>query len=228
LNNSRLACAVAAIAFSITLAGCVTTPRSAQVVVQPAPQPAPTTVVVAPPPRPRPPVVVAQPVVRETYVPARYDVYIAAVVDRDVLYINGSTYIWITGSDGMRHRQFYAHGDHRQDVFRRRAHLREVMAHHNGHLPDRYARDEHHREAVRHEEHRESVAMREQHHQAGHHDAMHEHGHEHDHGPHEVAQHPQGGSHNHAVHEAAGHHPSPATHEAAGNRANADRDARKS
>ncbi|CAG4918029.1 hypothetical protein [Paraburkholderia gardini] len=213
MNDSRLACAV--VAFSITLAGCVTTPRGARVVVQPAPQPVSATVVVAPQPL-RPAVVVTQPVVRETYAPAQYDVYIAAATDRDVMYVNGSTYIGFTGSDGRRHRQFYAHGDHRRDVYRRRAHLHEVMAHHNGHLPERYARDEHHREVARHDAHREAVAMRKHDHRhpSGPHDAGHEHGH--DASPHRVAQHPQHGEHGHPVHEAAG------------NRHGTDRDARKS
>ncbi|CAG4897347.1 hypothetical protein [Paraburkholderia saeva] len=218
MNNSRLASAVAVVAFTLTLAGCVTTPRGPQVVVQPAPQPAPRTVVVAAPPRSAPPVVIAQPVVRETYVPAQYDVYIAAVSDRDVMYVNGSTYIWFTGSDGRRHRQFYAHGDHRQDVYRRRAHLHEVMAHHNGHLPDRHARDEHRREVARHEAHHdahhESVAMRDHDHHrpSGQHDA----GHAHEANPHPVAQRPQHNDHGHPVHEAAG------------NRPGTDRDGRKS
>jgi hypothetical protein len=171
--------------------------------------------------------VVAQPVVRETYVPAQYDVYIAAVSDRDVMYVNGSTYIWFTGSDGRRHRQFYAHGDRRQDVYRRRAHLHEVMVHHNGHLPDRYARDEHRREVAVHgahheahrDVHREAVAMRDHDHQrpSGQRDAGHGHGHEA--GPHQVAQRPQ-----HPQHNDHGH----PVHEAAGNRPGTDHDARKS
>lgn len=213
LNNSRLACAVAVVAFSISLAGCVTTPRRTQVVVH-APQPAPATVVVAPPPGP--PVVVAQPVVRETYAPARYDVYIAAATDRDVMYVNGSTYIWFTGSDGRRHRQFYAHGDHRRDVFRRRAHLHDVMTHHNGRLPERYARGERHREAAHRDAHRDAVAMRERDHRhpSGHHDAGQGHGRNAN--PHRVAQRAPHGEHGRPVREAAG------------NRRGADRDARKS
>lgn len=87
-------------------------------------------------PVPPPSMVVTQPVVAETeYVAAPNDVYISTMVDRDVVFVGGATYIWFVGPDGMRHRHFYGHGDLRSDVFHRRDELRIVMAHHEGHLP---------------------------------------------------------------------------------------------
>lgn len=86
-----------------------------------------------PPPPPPPPEPV---VVEEFYQPMPADVYVSTVVDRDVVFIGGDTYIWVVGPDGLRHRHFYAHGDHRQDVFHRRDELHRVMANHDGHLPD--------------------------------------------------------------------------------------------
>jgi hypothetical protein len=65
-----------------------------------------------------------------------YDSSIAVVSDRDVVFVGGSTYIWVTGPDGRRHRQLYAHGDHRADVFHRRDELHHVMTRHDGRLPD--------------------------------------------------------------------------------------------
>ncbi|WP_184003730.1 MULTISPECIES: hypothetical protein [unclassified Paraburkholderia] len=70
------------------------------------------------------------------YQPLPTDVYVANVVDRDVVIVGGDTYIWVVGRDGVRHRQFYAHGDHRAEVFHRREELHRVMVSHDGHLPE--------------------------------------------------------------------------------------------
>jgi hypothetical protein len=78
---------------------------------------------------------VAPVVVEPEYVAAPSDVYISSVVDTDVVFIGGSTYVWYVGHDGMRHRYLYGHGDRRAEVFHRREELRVVMAHHEGHLP---------------------------------------------------------------------------------------------
>jgi hypothetical protein len=85
----------------------------------------------SPPPPPPPPMVV-----EEVYQPMPNDIYVSTVVDRDVVFVGGSTYIWVVGSNGVRHRQFYTHGDHREDVFRRRDELHKVMISHAGRLPD--------------------------------------------------------------------------------------------
>ncbi|MGF6378286.1 hypothetical protein [Paraburkholderia atlantica] len=69
------------------------------------------------------------------YQPLPTDVYVANVVDRDVVFVGGDTYIWVVGRDGVRQRQFYAHGDRRAEVFHRREELHRVMASHDGHLP---------------------------------------------------------------------------------------------
>ncbi|WP_246257613.1 hypothetical protein [Pararobbsia alpina] len=83
------------------------------------------------PPSPPPPVVV-----EEAYQPTPNDIYISTVVDRDVVFVGGNTYIWVVGPDGARHRRLYAHGDHRNEVFHRRDELHKVMMNHGGHLPD--------------------------------------------------------------------------------------------
>jgi hypothetical protein len=75
-------------------------------------------------------------VIEEVYEPAPSDVYVADVAERDVVVYRGDTYIWVTDSHGARHRQFYAHGDHRADVFHRRDELHRVMTNHGGRLPD--------------------------------------------------------------------------------------------
>lgn len=72
----------------------------------------------------------------EAYQPMPNDSYVSAVADADVVIVGGDTYIWVAGPDGIRHRRFYAHGDHRQDVFHRREELHRVMVNHAGHLPD--------------------------------------------------------------------------------------------
>ncbi|HEV3429487.1 MAG TPA: hypothetical protein VG320_16560 [Paraburkholderia sp.] len=112
--------AVVPLSIALLLTGCVT---HTQVVATPA-----RPVVVAAPP---PPVVMAAPV----YVPEPHDAYVSVALDRDVVVIGGMTYIWFVGPDGQRHRHYYGRGDLRAEVFHRRAELRNVMAHHDGHLP---------------------------------------------------------------------------------------------
>jgi hypothetical protein len=111
------------------LAGCATNEQG-QLVIDPNKVNQVLAGALTPPPPP-PPVVV-----EEAYEQMPSDVYITTVVDRDVVIVGGNTYIWVVGPDGGRHRQFYAHGDHRQDVFHRRDELHRVMASHGGHLPD--------------------------------------------------------------------------------------------
>jgi hypothetical protein len=106
---------LAALAVSATLAGCVTS----------GPARVTATIPAAPAPQP----------VAEVYQPMPADVYVSTIADRDVVVFRGDTYLWVTGPDGVRRRQFYAHGDHRADVFRRREQLHAVMARHEGRLP---------------------------------------------------------------------------------------------
>ncbi|HTI19133.1 MAG TPA: hypothetical protein VL598_15895 [Trinickia sp.] len=113
MKSSKLL--LASLVGAVVLAGCVTT--SGPVATGRAPQ-------------------ANQPMPYETYQPMPYDAYVATVADRDVVFVGGDTYIWVVGPDGVRHRQLYAHGDHRADIFHRREQLRAVMAHHGGHLPD--------------------------------------------------------------------------------------------
>lgn len=109
---------------SIALTGCVTDPQGNLVL---APNVGATiSAVLTPAPQPE----------VEVYEPMPYDANVAVVADRDVVFVGGTTYIWVTGPDGIRHRQFYAHGDHRADVFHRRDELHNVMARHEGRLPD--------------------------------------------------------------------------------------------
>jgi hypothetical protein len=116
----------ASVAASISLTGCVTNGQG-QLVMDPNVSASIAAVMVPPPP---------PPVVAEVYEPMPYDANIAVVADRDVVFVGGNTYIWVRGPDGVRHRQLYAHGDHRADVFHRRDELHNVMARHDGHLPD--------------------------------------------------------------------------------------------
>ncbi|WP_321781520.1 hypothetical protein [Paraburkholderia sp. J94] len=109
------------LAGALLLSGCVADTRVAATPARPV-------AVVAPPPAP---VVVAAPV----YVPEPHDAYVSIAADRDVVYASGATYIWFVGSDGHRHRHYYGRGDLRGEVMHRRAELRNVMAHHDGHLP---------------------------------------------------------------------------------------------
>ncbi len=131
----KLAISFAAVAAFATLAGCVTSEQ--QIAAAPArPRPQPAVVAVQAPPPPPPAVVVRAPApAQPVYVSAPSDVYIAGVVDRDVVFVGGSTYLWVVGPDGKRHRHFYARGDRRAEVFRRREHLRVEMARRGGHPP---------------------------------------------------------------------------------------------
>lgn len=122
MNGKTLA--LGALTTTLLLSGCVTDTR----VAGPA---RPRTVVAAPPPPP-PPVVVASPAV---YAPEPNDVYLSAALDSDVVYVNGSTYVWYVGRDGRRHRHWYGHGDLRSQVMHRRSQLRLVSAHRDGHPP---------------------------------------------------------------------------------------------
>ena len=130
----KLATSLAAFAAFAALSGCVTSEQ--QISAAPTrPRPQPAVVAVQPPP---PAVVVrtpAPPPAPPVYVSAPSDVYIAGVVDRDVVFVGGSTYLWVVGPDGKRHRHFYARGDRRAEVFRRRENLRAEMAHRGGRPP---------------------------------------------------------------------------------------------
>ncbi len=125
LKHPRLTASIAGIASALYLTGCVTRGQggdSSQPVVQPTRVAA---IVSAPPP----PHVVAQPVVVEEVMPDPNDEYVTAASDNDVVFIGGSTYIWVTGPDGQRHRHFYGNGDRRREVLLRRDNLRSVVTH---------------------------------------------------------------------------------------------------
>jgi hypothetical protein len=126
--KTRLRISFTSIACAMFLAGCATNEQGQLVIGPNRVNPVLAGAVSPPPP---PPVVV-----EEVYQPMPNDIYISTVVDRDVVFFGGNTYIWVVGPDGVRHRQFYTHGDHRQDVFRRRDELHKVMMGHAGHLPD--------------------------------------------------------------------------------------------
>ncbi|RQH04465.1 hypothetical protein [Paraburkholderia dinghuensis] len=123
MNGKTLA--LSALASTLLLSGCISDTR---VAASPA---RPNAVVAAPPPPPRQAVVVAEPV----YVPEPHDAYISVALDSDIVFAGGNTYIWYLGHDGRRYRHFYGHGDLRGEVMHRRANLRLVMTHHDGHLP---------------------------------------------------------------------------------------------
>ncbi|HEY1996683.1 hypothetical protein [Paraburkholderia sp.] len=89
------------------------------------------------------PAVATRPVVVERVLPDPNDVYISGAANSDVVFVAGSTYIWVTGQDGRRYRHFYGHGDRRREVFRRRDNLRSVGAPRPGHPTTRYAVREH-------------------------------------------------------------------------------------
>jgi hypothetical protein len=115
-----------ALAGALVLAGCVAPvgvvemyPSRPAMVVPPPP------LVVAPAPAPYVPV----------YSPEAYDRYLAVAIDSDIEFIAGDTFIWFVGSDGLRQRHFYAHGDHRHELFGRRETLR-ADAHRHGAIPD--------------------------------------------------------------------------------------------
>jgi hypothetical protein len=128
--KTTLRISLASIACATFLAGCATNEQG-QLVVDPNKVNEILAAAVAPPPPPPPPVVV-----EEAYQPTPDDIYVSTVVDGDVVFVGGNTYIWVVGPDGVRHRHFYAHGDHREDVFHRRDALHKVMMSHGGHLPD--------------------------------------------------------------------------------------------
>jgi hypothetical protein len=127
--RTTLRISLASIACAAVVAGC-TTNEQGQLVIDPNKVNEVLASALAPPPPP-PPVVV-----EEAYQPMPSDVYVSAVVDHDVVLIGGDTYIWVVEADGVRHRHFYSHGDHREDVFHRRDELHRVMTNHGGHLPD--------------------------------------------------------------------------------------------
>ncbi|WP_236591564.1 hypothetical protein [Paraburkholderia metrosideri] len=118
---------LASVACASVLAGCATNGQG-QLVVDPRVNATITTALM---PAPAPAVVV-----EEAYQPVPTDIYVANVAERDVFISGGNTYFWVVGPDGVRHRHFYARGDHRADVFHRRDELHRVMANHQGHLPD--------------------------------------------------------------------------------------------
>jgi hypothetical protein len=131
LKHTKLTVSIAGAATALLFSGCVTTAHR-QVTSSPAPQSAPATAVAtAPPALHRPPVV--RPVVTEEVLPEANDVYVSGAVNNDVVFVGGSTYIWVIGPDGQRHRHFYGHGDRRREVLRRRDNLRSVTAHRAGH-----------------------------------------------------------------------------------------------
>ncbi len=107
---------------SVTLfAALQVAPAQAQIVVQPG-------VVVS-----VPGVVIETPFV--AYAPNPFDVYITNAQPADVIYLHGDTFIWSVDGSGHRYQRFYAHGDHRADVFSRRDELHRVMARNGGRLP---------------------------------------------------------------------------------------------
>jgi hypothetical protein len=146
LKHTRLAISIAGITTAFCFSGCVTSgPR--QVAVQPSPHTAQCNAVVSNPPASRPPIV-ARPALVEQVVPEPNDIYISAAANSDVVFVGGSTYIWVTGPDGQRHRHFYGHGDRRVEIFRRRENLRSVAAPRPRHpATTHFAAREHGREA---------------------------------------------------------------------------------
>ena len=131
MKHTRLATSIAGITTAFCLSGCVTSVQR-PVAVQPGPPPARVALVVGNPPAARPPVA-ARPVVVEQVVPEPNDLYISIAANSDIVFVGGSTYIWVTGPDGRRHRHFYGHGDRRLEVYRRRENLRSVAAPRAGH-----------------------------------------------------------------------------------------------
>lgn len=119
---------LASVTCAMFLAGCATNEQG-QLVVDPNKVNEVLAGALSPPPPP--PVVV-----EEAYQPMPNDIYVSTVVDKDVVFAGGNTYIWVVGPDGVRRRRLYAHGDHREDVFRRRDELHKTMVSHGGHLPD--------------------------------------------------------------------------------------------
>jgi hypothetical protein len=129
--KTTLSISLASIACVTFLAGCATNEQG-QLVVDPNKVNEVLAGALNPPPPPPPPAVV----VEEAYQPMPNDIYVSTAVDADVVIFGGNTYIWVVGPDGVRRRHFYAHGDHRADVFHRRDELHKVIVNHGGHLPD--------------------------------------------------------------------------------------------
>jgi hypothetical protein len=97
------------------------------------------------------PAVVVAPAPVVEYAPNPFDVYITNVAPADVVYLHGDTFIWAIDASGHRYQRFYAHGDHRQEIFHRRDELHRVMARNGGRLPDHGA--DHRAGEVRRDEH---------------------------------------------------------------------------
>ncbi|RKP47699.1 hypothetical protein [Pararobbsia silviterrae] len=74
------------------------------------------------------PATVARPGVQEQVLAEANDGYVLAAQDQDIVYVDGSTYIWTTGPDGHRHRHLYGHGDLRREIVQRRDNLRAANA----------------------------------------------------------------------------------------------------
>ena len=117
------------LACSFTLTGCVDNGQG-QYAIDPMRIPA---VIAAPFVAAMAPPVVATPV----YEPQPYDAEIVAIPESDIAVIGGDTYYWYVDPAGHRFRRFYAHGDHRDELFKRREMLHGEMARHGGHLPNR-------------------------------------------------------------------------------------------
>jgi hypothetical protein len=132
---------VAGITAALCLSGCATSGQR-PVTSQPSPLPARSTVVAVSTPTASRPPSVARPIMVEQVVPAPNDAYIVAAARSDIVFVGGSTYIWVTGPDGRRHRHFYGHGDRRIEVYRRRENLRSVAPPRLGHPTPHYAAHE--------------------------------------------------------------------------------------
>jgi hypothetical protein len=122
---------------------------------------------------PQPVIVAPQPVYLApgptvAYVASPFDPFIVNVAPADVIFFNGDTYIWAVDEHGHRYRRFYAHGDHRAEVFHRRDELHHVMERNGGHLPARgEARQDVARGEVRHDEHVDARGGPAAHHEGG-------------------------------------------------------------
>jgi hypothetical protein len=134
LKKRLLGMHLAGIVCAASLAGCATNDQG-QLVIDPTKVNAVWLAAVTPPPVLVAAPVVVAPVIEEGYVPAPGDAYIVGVLDSNIVFIGGDTYIWVIGPAGVRRRQFYGHGDRRMEISHRRAQLHVVMAHNNGHLP---------------------------------------------------------------------------------------------
>lgn len=127
---------VSAVVLAAALTGCATNDQGALVIDPNKVNEIITNALTPQQPQPVAVVATAPVVVEDDYAPVPTDAYVAMAADRDVVIVGGDTYVWVVGANGKRERHFFAHGDHRDDVFRRREELHTVMAHHDGHLPD--------------------------------------------------------------------------------------------